>query len=835
MPGTLEGSAILEGAFAADRLYNFSLWDKLYSAELCKKSFACVKDGEFPKANDKYAYFILSYFARTYRGLPSERLYEYHFGRGATGRNLLSPSEFEIYCSMALVADAIRDFLETQGDLAALRRGVRERQERAAARLRRSLDAPLGREGQGDGVRHDARVLGSRRGGCQDRAVELGRPGPRRAAPQGLSRFLSQPVGEVRVVGTYYHRYANGGVQRVISMLIQLWLDLGYEVVLFTDLPPSEHDYHLPEGVQRVVLPSSFDVKKKTYIHRARAIATAMAEYGIDVMVYHAWVSTMLLWDLLVYKALGVGLVVHCHSVFSQPARSARAYFADMPPIYALCDAVIALSEADQAYWANFNGNVTRVVNPLGIDPASVEPSDLSDKTVLWLGRMSDEKRPHEALRIFAMVREEEPDARLLMVGQAPDPEYMDGLNALIAELGIRDSVEMCGFHKDVAPFYKRASVFLMTSEYEGFPQVLSECQASGVPCVMYELPYLTLTRSQRGVVSVEMGDMSAAADAVTRLLREPGVQAASGRGSAGEHRRAGRLRPVRYLERRVRRRVTRRHGSLPLPDETTRIMWETLFTHYRTGVATQSGDMRQLRKELAAAKRREMSLANVRRLAGQGSATRPRRDSAPVVPPDETAAAHSRRSRLGCVLRGVLGACRGLRVLAGGHRIRPDRERGDPVASLSGDDRADEVSDAAGGNGGRLGRDARACSGALDASPSRGRGLRRTRGGRRHAAFHDREGPLRARAPAGRQRADSAAGRRKLPLRAHDGKPVFGFRDQATWRCARRSGPQRSTRWSPAACSTRCWWAYRACTWACTGRATSSPRGFWAARGSRC
>ena len=52
--------------------------------------------------------------------------------------------------------------------------------------------------------------------------------------------------------------------------------------------------------------------------------------------------------------------------------------------------------------------------------------------------------------------------------------------------------------------------------------------------------------------------------------------------------------------------------------------MWDTLLGHYRTGAVMQSGEMRKLKKELAAAKRREMSLANVRRLAGQGSATRP-------------------------------------------------------------------------------------------------------------------------------------------------------------------------------------------------------------------
>ena len=262
--GTLEGRAILEGAFTADRLYNFSLWDKLYSAELCKKSFAFVQDGEFPKANDKYAYFILSYFAETYRGLPSERLYNYHFGRGATGRNLLSRSEFEIYCSMALVADAIKGFLEAQGDLQRydkLYANVRnELLQDCVAHWTRHLGAQTRRLG-----RHDACVLGSRRGGCQDRTAELVRPGSRRTAPQGLSGPFAAG-GEVRVVGTYYHRYANGGVQRVISLLIQLWLDLGYEVVLFTDLPPSKHDVQLPEGVRRSFCPRrSTSRRRRTY------------------------------------------------------------------------------------------------------------------------------------------------------------------------------------------------------------------------------------------------------------------------------------------------------------------------------------------------------------------------------------------------------------------------------------------------------------------------------------------------------------------------------------------------------------------------------------------
>jgi glycosyltransferase involved in cell wall biosynthesis len=472
--GVLEGSSILEGGFSKTRLYNFTLWDKLYSAELCKKSFARIKPGRFPKAQDKYAYFVLAYYAETYRGVPEQVLYHYHFGRGGTGHELLSFPQFERYCSMALVADAIRDFLDQEGARSTyghLYRNVRgELLQDCVANWSRHLGVAEKAAGYDlmlsywDSSEVVAKVA-ELNWGDQGHIARLLRE----------SQALAHKPRGVRVIGTYYHRYANGGVQRVLSILIRLWVDMGYKVVLLTDLPPSPDDYELPEGVQRVVLTSSLDIKAKAYGSRARDLDRAIREHGIDVVVYHAWVSPVLVWDLLLCKSAGVAFITHCHSVFSQPLRGVRKYFADMPAVYHLCDAVIALSEVDRAYWGNFNDNVACVVNPLTFDLDDLQTSTLEGKQVLWLGRMSDEKRPHEALRIFAAVLEEEPDATLHMVGSSPQQEYTDGLNALIAELGLQDSVVMHGFQKDVLPFYATASLLLMTSEFEGFPTILSE------------------------------------------------------------------------------------------------------------------------------------------------------------------------------------------------------------------------------------------------------------------------------------------------------------------------------------------------------------------------
>jgi len=608
--GSLTGREIFEGGFSEDSLYNFTLWDKLYSADLCKRSFLRIQDGPFPKAQDKYAYFVLSYFARTYRGIPGEVYYTYHYGRGVTGHNLLPMSEFERYCSMALVTDAIRDFLAEEDVLSRyedLYAGVRDR---LLTDCLTNWNEHLASDDRAAGFDLMLKYWEASEVVAKIAKLNWAQQGHIARLLKGSASIARKPR-TVRVIGTFYYTISNGGTQRILSVLIKLWVSLGYKVVLFTDVPASDDDYDLPEGVQRVVLPASSEVKPGDYLDRARDIERAIRDYGIDVMVYHAWVSKILLWDLLACKTAGAAFVTHCHSSFSQPARSGRTYFADMPAVFHVSDAVIALSEVDRAYWSTFNDVVVSVVNPLTFDLNDLEVSSLEAKNVLWLGRMSAEKRPHDALRIFAKVLEEEPDAMLHMVGSCPKPAYMDGVRELVSKLGIQDSVVLHGFHKHVLPFYGMASVLLMTSEFEGFPLVLSESQSAGVPCVMYDLPYLTLTRSRKGFIAVELGDLNAAADGVVALLRDP------------EHR--------RLLGREARDNIESlakfdfagawsevfnglSHATTQRPvDEATRIMWDTLLDHYRLGAVPRNYEINRLSREITAARRAGKKRAGAR------------------------------------------------------------------------------------------------------------------------------------------------------------------------------------------------------------------------------
>ena len=104
----LRDKKVFEGCFF-EKKYRFTIWNKIYEAGYCKKAFTHVKDGNFPKAQDLYAFFVLCFFAKSYCGIE-DKYYNYRFGAGITGNSSVSLKQLERYCTSVYVADAISQF-----------------------------------------------------------------------------------------------------------------------------------------------------------------------------------------------------------------------------------------------------------------------------------------------------------------------------------------------------------------------------------------------------------------------------------------------------------------------------------------------------------------------------------------------------------------------------------------------------------------------------------------------------------------------------------------------------------------------------------------------------
>ncbi len=97
------------------------------------------------------------------------------------------------------------------------------------------------------------------------------------------------------------------------------------------------------------------------------------------------------------------------------------------------------------------------------------------------VGRLLERKGHFELLEAWATVREHEPDARLVLVG---DGEDRAALEARAAELGIADAVHFLGTRRDVPELLAAMDVFAFPSHFEGLPGAVIEAMAAGRPIV---------------------------------------------------------------------------------------------------------------------------------------------------------------------------------------------------------------------------------------------------------------------------------------------------------------------------------------------------------------
>ena len=118
--------------------------------------------------------------------------------------------------------------------------------------------------------------------------------------------------------------------------------------------------------------------------------------------------------------------------------------------------------------------------------PKSNHPwfKDPNIKVILGVGRLAQQKRFDILLRAFSLVVKKEKNFRLIICGQGPKEKY---LKELSIELGIENLIIFKGFVKDIYPYFKSADIFCLTSEFEGFGNVIVEAMSFGLKIILTE------------------------------------------------------------------------------------------------------------------------------------------------------------------------------------------------------------------------------------------------------------------------------------------------------------------------------------------------------------
>jgi GalNAc-alpha-(1->4)-GalNAc-alpha-(1->3)-diNAcBac-PP-undecaprenol alpha-1,4-N-acetyl-D-galactosaminyltransferase len=280
-----------------------------------------------------------------------------------------------------------------------------------------------------------------------------------------------------------------GGAERVVTLLARGFTDLEHRVTVATWADPVTDFFTLPDAVDRISLglegdTGSFAGKMWSNVRRVAALRRALARVNPHVVI--SFVTEMNVLTALAAVGRHTTLVLSERTdpvKHETPAiwRLLRAL------IYRTADLVVAQTSATAA-WLTANvpglGRVAILPNPVVVadtDPAEAAVRVLASRVVFAAGRLDRGKRFDVLINAFAQIANDLPGFRLVIAGAGPESS---ALATQVEQLGIGDRVLLAGRVSDTASLYRGARVVALTSDYEGFPNVVLEALSWGVPVV---------------------------------------------------------------------------------------------------------------------------------------------------------------------------------------------------------------------------------------------------------------------------------------------------------------------------------------------------------------
>ena len=298
----------------------------------------------------------------------------------------------------------------------------------------------------------------------------------------------------------------SGGTERVCSMLTNELSNAGYEMVLVTLENSDKPFFPINKNIKIIPLVSyprstlgrlpvsAYDIKNlRNTIFRIRNIVFDPIKFAykirkiskeecVDIVIA---ADTMLVRFVLpAILGLQIKLIGWEHMNFNANFGS-RQRVITRQFVARYCDAVVTLTEKDRKYWlegTSHKSQITAIANSCPF-PVQEYIKEEDTKIVLAVGRLTHIKGFDMLLDAWIQVNKSMPDWTLKIVGEGEDREK---LTDFIKKNKLTDSVELVGNTDNVGQYYKEAEIFCLSSRMEGFPMVLLETLAFGLPVVSF-------------------------------------------------------------------------------------------------------------------------------------------------------------------------------------------------------------------------------------------------------------------------------------------------------------------------------------------------------------
>lgn len=309
-----------------------------------------------------------------------------------------------------------------------------------------------------------------------------------------------------------------GGAERVMSILSNAWCDKGCEVKILLTGTAAKSNYALKSQVE---LLSCYSEKKMGIHHIViiRAIRSLCRRWKPDVVIsfYN---------DVAALTAVAItGL--HIPLIYSERNDPNQVNQRKVDKVYRKIvehradEFVFQTTGAQECYPEKVQKRSAVILNPLDVTGFPTHDFTVERKEIVTVGRLEPQKNQKLLINAFSELAKKIPGYTLVIYGEG---SLRKELEKFIESKGLKDRIFLPGAKNNIQEYIKDASLFVLSSDYEGIPNALIEAMAIGLPCVSTDCSpggaRELITNGENGVI-VECRNSNELATAMASLLTD--------------------------------------------------------------------------------------------------------------------------------------------------------------------------------------------------------------------------------------------------------------------------------------------------------------------------